>query len=141
MPTKQSASRLHDLGLRDTQPRRMVLEALEKMKKPASPYDIRAWLAKRGDTVSTVTVYRITNMLQKLGLVHRHACSGHLSPCSLPDEKGVHAYLHCHSCGASEEIASAKIAELAHKEAATKGFKTITPLLEIVGTCRGCSPS
>lgn len=141
MAPKKADSRLHDLGLRDTQPRRMVLEALEKMKKPASPYDIRAWLAKRGDTVSTVTVYRITNLLQKLGLVHRHACSGHLSPCSLPEEKGVHAYLHCHACGVSQEFTSAPIAELAGKEAANKGFKKITPLLEIVGTCRSCSRS
>lgn len=137
--TSMQPSRLHQLGLRDTQQRRMVLEALEKMKKPASPYDIRAWLDKRGSTVSTVTIYRITDLLQKLGLVHRHACSGHLSSCNMPEKRGVHAYLHCHGCGSSEEIASEKIAELAAKEARQKGFTNVTPILEIVGTCRDCT--
>lgn len=137
--TSSNLSRLHALGLRDTQQRRMVLDALEKMNKPASPYDIRAWLQKRGSTVSAVTIYRITDLLQKLGIVHRHACSGHLSSCTLPEKKGVHAYLHCHGCGSSEEIASEAIHDIAAKEARSKGFTKVTPILEIVGTCRDCS--
>lgn len=138
MRMQEFVSLLRKNGYRDTQPRRLVLEAMSALKEPASPYDIQKKIGRKAH-VSTVTVYRVTEMLESLGLVHRHPCSGKLSLCEHPGESGLHGYLHCHDCGSSEEFCSAELGDVTRMHARRKGFAAESPLLEIVGTCRGCS--
>jgi Fe2+ or Zn2+ uptake regulation protein len=126
-------------GYRDTQPRRMVLEAMIDMNAPVSPYDIQKHISKEENIISTVTIYRVTELLEKLGLVHRHPCSGKLALCVHPGETGLHGYMHCHDCGSSEEFCSKDLQSAATKHAARKGFKADNPLLEIVGSCKDCT--
>jgi Fur family transcriptional regulator, zinc uptake regulator len=130
--------RLHAEGYRDTQPRRLVVEALGAMKKPGSPYDIQKWIAHKYGNISPVTVYRVTELLLSLGLAHKHPCSGALALCAHPNKHGAHAYLHCHSCGKSEEFFSTALQSTAVNEAKTRGYSSPTTLLEISGTCRDC---
>lgn len=130
--------RLHAQGYRDTQPRRLVVEALTAMKQPGSPYDIQKWIAAKYGNISPVTVYRVTELLLTLGLAHKHPCSGALALCAHPDKHGAHAYLHCHSCGKSEEFFSPALQDAAHKEATKRHYSSPTTLLEISGTCRDC---
>lgn len=132
---------LRTKGYRDTQQRRMVLEALAQAKEPSSPYDIKKWIARRHDTVSIVTVYRIVDLFVDLGIVHKHPCSGRLSLCIHPGKHGAHGYLHCHDCGTSEEFLSDEVANLTMRYARKRGFSAITPLLEIVGICKKCLPA
>lgn len=129
---------LRTKGYRDTQQRRMVLEALAQAKEPRSPYDIQKWIAKRNGTVSIVTVYRIVELLMTLGIVHKHPCSGKLSLCMHPGEHGAHGYLHCHDCGTSEEFLSDELARLSVEQARKHGFSFTTPILEIIGSCKKC---
>lgn len=126
-------------GYRDTQPRRLVIEALQKLKEPASPYDIQKQIAKKHGAISIVTVYRIIELYIKLGLVHKHPCSGKLSLCALPGKHGAHGYLHCHGCGDSQEFVSEELSDATSKHAKKFGYTASTPLLEIVGTCKTCS--
>ncbi len=127
-------------GYRDTQPRRLVLEALHTMKSPASPVEIQQWIEKKHNLpLNSVTIYRITDMLIKTGLAHKHACGGGTVLCSHPDEQGLHAYLHCHDCGTSEEFCSPELSKEATAQASRRGFKHASPVLEIGGTCRSCS--
>lgn len=130
---------LRKSGYRDTQPRRLVIEAMRKMKEPSSPYDIHKHIAKRNGAISIVTVYRIIDVYMKLGLVHKHPCSGKLSLCEHPGKRGAHGYVHCHDCGSSEEFCSESILKATSKQAKSKGYSFSQPLLEIVGTCRKCS--
>ncbi len=125
-------------GYRDTQPRRMVLEAMLKMKEPGSPYDIQKFIANRDNTISAVTVYRVMELLTKLGLVHRHPCSGKLALCEHPGTDGLHAYLHCHDCGSSEEFCSTELQTMTLSQAKKKNFTADSPILEIVGSCTNC---
>ncbi len=132
---------LKQYGLRDTQPRRMVLEALKRLDIPVSAYDIHAWINSRGETVSVVTVYRIVSVLEKLNVVHRHACNGLISLCSLPGTGGHHSFLHCHSCGSVEEFADPALCRAENAIAKKAKFKPLKHVSEILGICSSCVPS
>lgn len=139
MPITHFIERLRERGYRETQPRRLVLEAMDALEAPASAYDIHEKIARRNKHVSPVTVYRVTELLQSLGLAHRHPCSGKLSLCEHPGKVGLHGYLHCRDCGSSEEFCSPELGAATRTHAKRRGFNAGNPLLEIVGTCRSCS--
>ncbi len=127
-------------GLRDTQPRRMVIGALERATA-ASPSEILAWIRKKGATINAVTVYRILAALEKLDLVHRHPCNGEYSLCSMPGKEGHHGFLHCTSCGIVEEFMNHDLCVLENKIARSKKFRPSSHVSEIVGTCQSCLPA
>jgi Fur family transcriptional regulator, zinc uptake regulator len=134
------ASFLRIHNLRDTQPRRLVFEALKSLKRPASPYDIRDWIRKKHDlNISTVTVYRIADVFIELGIAHRHPCGGGIVLCADPDKQGLHGYLHCHECGKSEEFCSAEMADTLKRQTARRRFRAQSPLLEVTGSCAQCT--
>lgn len=130
--------RLHHL--RDTQPRRLVFEALKSLKKPASPYEIREWIDRKHDlNISTVTVYRIAEVFINLGIAHKHPCGGGIVLCSEPGKEGLHGYLHCHDCGTSEEFCSTELATTLRRQTQKRRFKAQSPLLEVTGSCAKCT--
>jgi len=139
MQMKEFVVLLRKNGYRDTQPRRMVLEALHGLNEPSSPYDLQKWITDQQGNVSIVTVYRVLELLQKLGLVHKHPCSGKLALCEHPGANGLHGYLHCHDCGKSEEFCSPELSTATRKQATVRGFTASSPLLEIVGSCEVCT--
>lgn len=138
---KTFSTLLRKYGLRDTQSRRMVVEAMQDLRRPVSPYDIRKWIDARGDTIGIVTVYRILAVLEKLNLVHRHACSGLISLCSLPDSKGHHGFLHCHSCGFVEEFMDSALCRAEDAVAKKAKFTPLKHVSEILGLCSSCLPT
>lgn len=134
------ASFLRIHNLRDTQPRRLVFEALKAMHKPASPYDIRDWIIRKHKlNISTVTVYRIADVFINLGIAHRHPCGGGIVLCTEPETKGLHGYVHCHKCGKSEEFCSPEMQSVLHRQMIKKRFRAQSPLLEVTGSCIRCS--
>lgn len=132
-------TQLKEKGLRDTQPRRLVLNALAHSKRAVSPYDLQKKIAKSGNAINTVTVYRVLAMLEELELVHRHPCNGLFSLCSMPDTKGHHGFLHCNSCGKTEEFSNADLCKIEDKIAGSAKFRPSAHVSEIVGTCSSCS--
>lgn len=139
MSVTSFASFLRIHNLRDTQPRRLVFEALKALKKPASPYDIRDWIAQKHDlNISTVTVYRIAEVFIGLKLAHRHPCGGGIVLCSEHGKEGLHGYLHCHDCGSSEEFCSMELATTLKKQTQKRRFRAESPLLEVTGSCSKC---
>ena len=125
-------------GLRDTQTRRMVIEALKTAQAPCSPYDIQKTISESGRTINTVTVYRVLAMLDALHLVHRHPCNGRYSLCSFPEKEGHHGFLHCTSCGDVEEFCSDRLCKLENKIARSAKFHPLAHVSELVGVCRSC---
>lgn len=140
MTTVTFASFLRTHNLRDTQPRRLVFEALKAIKKPASPYDIRDWIDRTHKlNISTVTVYRIAQVFIDLGIAHKHPCGGGIVLCAEPGKEGLHGYLHCHECGSSEEFCSTDLAVSLKKETSKNKFTAHSPLLEVGGSCAQCA--
>ncbi|MDB4978461.1 MAG: transcriptional repressor [Candidatus Peribacteria bacterium] len=136
--TSSIAHLLKAQGLRDTQPRRMVMQALIHIQSPASPYDIQKWITAQENTINTVTVYRVLEVFESLGLVHRHPSSGLYFPCSIPEIKGHHGFLHCTKCHLVEEFHNPELCVIENAIAKKAGFKAKNHLSEIVGVCKGC---
>ena len=126
-------------GLRDTQTRRSVLQALAAARKPLSPAEIRASIVKRGNAINVVTVYRILDVFVKLGTIHRHPYQSLFRLCTLPDTPGHHGFLHCDDCGKTEEFHDERLCHIENDIAKQCGYAPKTHISEIRGTCSHCS--
>lgn len=130
---------LRKLGLRDTQTRRSVLHALQDGHKPLSPTDIREWITAKGNTINTVTVYRILDVFVKLDAVHKHPYNGLYTACTMPDTPGHHGFLHCDDCGKIEEFHDERLCAIENSIAKQSGYVAKIHLSEIRGSCADCS--
>ena len=131
---------LHAHALRDTQPRRLVIEALSKIEKPASHKEILVWIEQKGAAINLVTVYRILETFEDLGIVHRHPSSGGFVLCSM-DEDGHHGFLSCQKCGTVEEFTDEKLCKEENRIARKAGFTPKHHMSEIIGLCGSCQPA
>jgi Fe2+ or Zn2+ uptake regulation protein len=129
---------MRQAGLRDTQPRRLVVEALRKAKKPLSPLEIRKAISARGQAINAVSVYRILEVLERHKLLHRHPCDGGVTLCSMPEMPGHHGFLHCVSCGEVEEFASHELCKVEDEVASKARFTAHSHLAELKGICIRC---
>jgi Fur family ferric uptake transcriptional regulator len=138
MDSDSVATLLRKNGLRDTQPRRMVVQALLQKRRAGSPYDIQKWITVKGNTINAVTVYRVLEVFEKLGLVHRHPCNGLYTLCTIPGKKGHHGFLHCTSCGRVEEFCSTLLCMMENRIAKSARFRAKAHVSELTGLCRSC---
>ncbi|MFN3653162.1 MAG: Fur family transcriptional regulator [Armatimonadota bacterium] len=130
--------RLRERGFRITRGRRLVLDALARAERPLSPYGLHDALKERGESVDTVTIYRILETLEQNGLAHRIASAGGYLPCRLEDHPGCHHHLICRGCGAVEEVDCPGMAGVERDAAAGSRFRIERHLVEFVGLCPGC---
>lgn len=117
------------------------MNALHQLKVPASPYDIELHLTKQGSTVHPVTIYRITEQFEKLGILHRLPGNGRLSLCKQPESEGAHGYLRCKLCNQVTEFQNENLQKLATDIAKEHSYQSPTPLVEIIGICPACISS
>lgn len=141
----QTILRAH--ALRDTQPRRLVIEALCNIKKPASHKEIYSWIEKQGAATNLVTVYRILETFEGLGIVHRHPSSGGFILCSMEEEgchgtvvrdTTCHGFLSCQECGTVQEFTDEKLCKEEKRIARKAGFTPKHHMSEIIGVCTKC---
>ncbi len=140
-PIDVACSRLKAAGLRITQPRIAILNALIKRSLPASIEQIHNDLA--GSACDLVTVYRCLAAFEELGLVRR--CFFHngtsLYQISLGDEPVYHAVNKSdNSVEALDAETSAELrAALARVEAKLKsrGYSDVSHMVEFFGTRAG----
>ena len=129
---------LRTQGYRVTEPRKRVLEALEKAAKPLSPYEIQSLLAKQGKHLNHVTIYRILDLFCRLNLAHRVLSSGGFVKCAIGGKEGCHRFMVCRQCGAIQEFADEDLCHEESKFAQNLGFHTEYHLSESSGLCSGC---
>jgi Fur family zinc uptake transcriptional regulator len=131
-----SLQKLKEKGYKITGPRVAVMEAVEAAKTPLSPYDIQQRLPKNVP-VNVVTIYRVLDLLQELGLVHRlHTKEGYVR-CFYEHEKGCHFFAVCEKCGQYREFiqSSCKIENIIPKDLP---FVNLKHMSEISGICKQC---
>ncbi len=129
---------IQKFGLKDTQPRRLVFDALRQSKKSVSPHDVLVWLGKRKTPVNIVTIYRVLDAFEKASIVHRHPCNGHFSLCSIPDQNGHHGFLHCSTCDSITEFADERLCAVENAIAREAKFMPNSHVSEVVGVCSFC---
>ncbi len=134
---KDIASLLRQAGLRDTQSRRLVLSALARAQKPLSHKDIFDIIVQEDGAINLVTIYRVLEKFEEVGLVHRHLSSGGMVLCTL-DAPGHHILLSCSTCGKVEECMDPHLCQHENHLAKKAGFTPQTHFSEIIGMCSTC---
>jgi Fur family zinc uptake transcriptional regulator len=130
-------------GERLTQKRKLVLLALLDSKKAISAYELVEYCKQQfNETVSAMSVYRILDFLQGLGLAHKLGLANKFVACSHVVCRYKHQmsqFLICDQCQGVEEINIDPLALEGLKTVIKKtGFHLSSPQLEINGICSKC---
>ena len=131
-----SATRLEDGGHRLTAPRRAVLSAIARSRRPFTIEE----LCERLPGTGRATVFRTVKLLQELELV-----------CRVPLEDGGVRYQHarsgehhhhliCNSCGSVTEFSDPSLDATVEQNAAAAGFELDGHSAELYGRCGACVP-
>lgn len=129
---------LKKAGLKNTQPRRRILEIMDKDNNHhMSAEEIYRELIEAGEEIGLATVYRVLTQFEEAGLVVRHHFEGGQSVFEL-DHGEHHDHLVCVKCNRVEEFCDNEI-EKKQQEIAKKAGYTITDhSLNIFGICPEC---
>lgn len=129
---------LKKAGLKNTQPRRRILEIMDKdSNHHMSAEDIYRELIDAGEEIGLATVYRVLTQFEEAGLVVRHHFEGGQSVFEL-DHGDHHDHLVCVKCSRVEEFCDDEI-EKRQKEIAKKaGYEITDHSLNIYGICGAC---
>ena len=128
---------LNERGIRDTAPRRAVVEVAVRRRGRFTANDIVAELAPRG--VGRATVFRTLDLLVDLGILARLHSDSHHAYTVCGTEH--HHHLVCVGCDTVAEIVSESAERLVQQIAQDAGFQAEGHLLEIVGLCETCRAS
>lgn len=129
---------LKGVGLKATPHRVLVLDFLNKEKKPFSAGDIFEKLKK--EKMDKVTVYRTLEILEKNGLVKRVVAGEREARYELVDFEHDHHHIICIKCNKIEGFVGCEADDLVAKIVKkNKNFKTISHhTFDIYGVCKGC---
>jgi Fe2+ or Zn2+ uptake regulation protein len=130
---------LRSNGYKITRPRKKILDILNQVDKPLSPYAMQKILQDEGSYLDHVTIYRILELLSTRKLVHRVLSVGGFKKCTLTDEEGCHRYMICRICGDLQEFADKALCDMENEVARKYGFQTEHHLTEFSGVCSNCS--
>jgi Fe2+ or Zn2+ uptake regulation protein len=136
--TEYAVKALRDGGYKVTNPRKQVLEAIEKAEGPMSPYDIGKMTEEEGKHLDQVTIYRVINLLCSLNLVHKVFSRGGYVRCDLLEEEGCHRFLVCRGCGNLQEFRNEALCNQENQIAQKMGFQAEHHVTESSGLCRDC---
>ena len=129
---------LHRHDLRSTTARRLVLKVLVDGKKPLTHKQILQRTKEEYDSINLVSIYRIIQKFEELGIVHSHSRSGGFTLCSLIGDSGHHVLLSCEQCGKVEECMDKELCKKENEIAKENGFSPTSHLNEIIGVCESC---
>ncbi len=134
-------TRLHRLGYRETEPRRLVIATLRRARTPLSPYDIEKRITRDGGAIRASTVYRTLELLEEHGFVHRTPFRGGFLLCELSGNPHHHGFFHCTRCGSICEFADKALCHSVRRLAAQRRFRVEGHTAEITGLCTSCFSS
>jgi Fe2+ or Zn2+ uptake regulation protein len=134
----EACDRLRAEGLRVTGPRTRVLELLDGEHRALSPYEIRDHLGRDRIRMDVVTIYRVLEVLERLGLVHRVYRTGGYVRCRRRDLDHHHHHLVCTGCGRVAEITGDRLDEVMNRAETDSGYRVAGHILELYGLCGTC---
>lgn len=123
-------------GARLTSPRKLILEAALKLKKPFSAETLFQALKNQADLA---TIYRNLTFFNEIGLVARVDVGGETAVYEIAskDEGHHHHYFVCKSCGKTEALESCSMLTV-ENTLKRKGFRNLSHRLEFTGLCPNC---
>jgi len=136
----RARARCDELGIKWTALREQVFRQIAASHKPVSAYDLIEDLAKGGKRLAPVSLYRILDVLQHAGLVHRLESRNAFFACMAAhsDGHGAITFL-CEECGCVTELeASSAYAEIGETARAAH-FTPRGIMIEVNGLCGECN--
>jgi Fur family ferric uptake transcriptional regulator len=114
---------LRKVGLKVTQPRKLILDLLEGTdNKHVTADDIYRVLMQAGEDIGLATVYRVLNQFESAGLVVKHNFEGGQAYYEL-DSGSHHDHMVCVETGTVIEFANDEIERLQAEIAAEHGYE------------------
>jgi len=128
-------------GLRLTDTRRHVLEALIAKQQAMGAYDLIDALANRGHKrLAPISVYRALDFLQEAGLAHKIESRNAFVACPhRHNSSDVVVFMICDQCGRVEEATSDAVSKAMASVAQGMQFTPRGQVVEMHGHCAGCS--
>lgn len=123
--------------MKNTKQRAIILEILQKAKKPLSANDIFNKAVKIQSNIALTTIYRTLEMLYENDLIIRYRIDEKEYCYELKREKHTH-YLICKNCRKKVDLPECPLKELEKNISAKTGFKITSHNLELEGYCDKC---
>jgi len=128
------------LGLKLTDMRRQVFEALAGSPQPMGAYDLIDALAAHGHKrLAPISIYRALDFLLQAGLAHRLASRNAFVACPhlhRADEMVV--FMICEGCGRVQEATSDAVSQAIGAVAMANRFIPRSQVIELQGRCAAC---
>ena len=124
---------------RNTWQREAVRAALVSAPGFVSAQQLHHSLREGGTTIGLATVYRALASLHEAGdadTLQSPEGENLFRSCAL---EGHHHHLICRSCGYTEELKAKAVEEWSQRVAAEHGFREVTHVVDIFGTCGSCA--
>ena len=124
-----------DTERRATKQRRAVEQVLRETDDFISAQALHARLRDQGDTVGLATVYRTLNAMaedERVDMLRVDDGEARYRLCASDDH---HHHLVCRECGRTVEIEGPAVESWADTVAAQHGFRDVSHILEVFGTC------
>lgn len=133
---QRARAALQEHGLRATEQRIVVLEALMSRSSDVTPQSLFDELRSNHPTIGIATVYRTLAALAEAGVVdalqHGHGtCYRFCAP-------GHHHHLVCSDCHRVIELHDCAVGAWADSVAKQHGFSDVRHVVELTGTCAEC---
>ena len=135
----RARSRCLELGIKWTALREQVFCHLAQSHKPVSAYDLIESLAKDGKRLAPVSVYRILDVFQGAGLVHRLESRNAFFACMTEHARGPQTItLVCEGCERVVEADAPDAFQAIGAATRTSGFRARNVVIEVGGVCADC---
>jgi Fe2+ or Zn2+ uptake regulation protein len=131
------AAALKGQGIRVTQARRSVYQALSASNEPLSASHLDEALRAGGISIDLVTVYRTLDTLERCGLITR-VDRLHEGWRYAIRQKEHHHSITCSACGSSAPLEACDLQRIESALAARTGFADVHHSLQFYGVCPQC---
>lgn len=123
--------------MKNTKQRILIVDILQKAKKPLSANDILIRAIKKQPNIALTTIYRNLEMLYESDLITRYRIDEKEYCYELKKEEHTH-YLICKNCKKKVDLPECPLKELEQSISNTTGFKITSHNLELEGYCDKC---
>jgi Fur family ferric uptake transcriptional regulator len=125
-------------GVRWTAQRQVIVQTFLSSGEHITVDELHRRVREIDRTVSTATVYRTVNMLEKIGFAHRRDFGGASASFESALDKEHHDHLVCQVCGRITEFHHDRIEALQDEVAREHGFELSHHRMELYGVCASC---
>jgi Fur family transcriptional regulator, zinc uptake regulator len=135
----RAKARCLEKGIKWTALRERVFRQVTASHRPVSAYDLIESLAKDGKRLAPVSVYRILEVLQTAGIVHRLESRNAFYACMSAHEAGRQAVTFiCNGCDCVTEADAPEAFHAIGEVLKAAQFQPESTIIEVTGTCAAC---